>query len=62
MEAQFAKLVLEPRADGLKAVHVPQEVAGLLDAWVCSQRTVDPIEFLREQLRRLRLPPPSVRS
>ena len=56
---EFSRLVLEHhRADGLRAVQVPLELAPLLDAWVASKHTVDPVEFLREQLRKLRLPPP----
>lgn len=54
----FAKLVLEGRRDGVRAVHVPREVAPLLDAWVRSERKVDPLTFLREQLRPQRLPAP----
>lgn len=62
IKAEFAKLVLEHRADGLRAVHVPQEIVPLLDAWVSSHRTVDPVEFLRDQLRKQRLPAPMIRS
>lgn len=47
MTGQFARLALENRVDGLRAVHVPQEVAALLEA---SHRAEDPVEFLRRRL------------
>jgi hypothetical protein len=62
IKAAFATLVLEPRADGLRAVHVPREVAPLLQQWVSSHQAVDPVEFLRQQLRKHRLPEPALRS
>jgi hypothetical protein len=61
--SDFARLVLlEGRSDGVQAVQVPREFAPLLDAWVRSAPDVDPVEFLREQLRKQRLPPPALRS
>lgn len=56
--SDFSKLTLTDRKDGLKAVHVPREVAPLLDAWVRSQQKVDPLKFLRAELRKQRLPAP----
>jgi hypothetical protein len=54
----FSKLTLTDRTDGLTSVHVPRELAPLLDAWVRSQQKVDPLEFLRAELRKQRLPAP----
>lgn len=57
--SEYAKLSLSDRSDGVKAVHVPREVAPLLDAWVQSEQKVDPIAFLRTEHRKQRLPAPA---
>ncbi len=63
MKGEFSRLVLlEGRSDGVRAVQVPRDVASVLQAWAQSADDVDPVEFLREHLRKKRLPPPPLRG
>ena len=59
MSDGFAKLTLrEGRTDGVRVVKVPKDMAQLLESWVEWHHDIDPVQFLRDQLRKKRLPPP----